>query len=39
QIFYRWNQKEYLASEIFELSEEEKKVINNQMIDELKEDE
>ncbi|HCA6963217.1 TPA: protein rep, partial [Staphylococcus pseudintermedius] len=34
QIFYRWNQKEYLASEIFELSEEEKKVINNQMIDE-----
>ncbi|MFP4956339.1 protein rep, partial [Staphylococcus coagulans] len=37
QIFYRWNQKEYLASEIFELSEEEKKVINNQMIDELKE--
>ncbi|HCA7424936.1 TPA: protein rep, partial [Staphylococcus pseudintermedius] len=36
QIFYRWNQKEYLASEIFELSEEEKKVINNQMIDELK---
>ncbi|USH40158.1 protein rep (plasmid) [Staphylococcus pseudintermedius] len=22
QIFYRWNQKEYLASEIFELSEE-----------------
>ncbi|HCA7071482.1 TPA: protein rep, partial [Staphylococcus pseudintermedius] len=30
QIFYRWNQKEYLASEIFELSEEEKKVINNQ---------
>ncbi|HCA7424732.1 TPA: protein rep, partial [Staphylococcus pseudintermedius] len=33
QIFYRWNQKEYLASEIFELSEEEKKVINNQMID------
>ncbi|ELD8163370.1 protein rep [Staphylococcus pseudintermedius] len=39
QIFYRWNQKEYLASEIFELSEEEKKVINNQMIDELKVDE
>ncbi|EGQ3841257.1 protein rep [Staphylococcus pseudintermedius] len=39
QIFYRWNKKEYLASEIFELSEEEKKVINNQMIDELKEDE
>ncbi|EGQ0301234.1 protein rep [Staphylococcus pseudintermedius] len=39
QIFYRWNQKEYLASEIFELSEEEKKVINNQMINELKEDE
>ncbi|MBC8676852.1 protein rep [Staphylococcus pseudintermedius] len=39
QIFYRWNQKEYLASEIFELTEQEKKEINNQMIDELKEDE
>ncbi|WP_105800716.1 protein rep, partial [Staphylococcus aureus] len=33
QIFYHWNQKEYLASEIFDLTEEEKSRINHQMID------
>lgn len=29
QIFYVWNQKEYLASEIFDLTEEEKSKINH----------
>ncbi|HAR6925526.1 protein rep [Staphylococcus haemolyticus] len=38
QIFYHWNQKEYLASEIFDLSEEEKSKINHQMIDEVDEE-
>ena len=38
QIFYHWNQKEYLASEIFDLSEEEKSKINHQMIDEIDEE-
>ncbi|UXV43760.1 protein rep [Staphylococcus simulans] len=38
QIFYHWNQKEYLASEIFDLTEEEKRKINHQMIDEIDEE-
>jgi plasmid rolling circle replication initiator protein Rep len=38
QIFYHWNQKEYLASEIFDLTEEEKSEINHQMIDEIDEE-
>ena len=38
QIFYHWNQKEYLASEIFDLTEEEKSRINHQMIDEIDEE-
>ena len=38
QIFYYWNQKEYLASEIFDLTEEEKSKINHQMIDEIDEE-
>ncbi|WP_264822621.1 hypothetical protein [Acinetobacter modestus] len=33
-----WNQKEYLASEIFDLTEEEKSKINHQMIDEIDEE-
>ncbi|MCG3400656.1 Rep protein [Staphylococcus massiliensis] len=36
--FYHWNQKEYLASEIFDLTEEEKSKINHQMIDEIDEE-
>jgi len=35
QIFYHWNQKEYLASEIYDLTEEEKQKINHQMINEI----
>ncbi|RIN72097.1 replication initiation protein, partial [Staphylococcus simulans] len=38
QIFYHWNQKEYLASEIFDLTEEEKSKINHQMINEIEEE-
>lgn len=38
QIFYHWNQKEYLVSEIFDLTEEEKSKINHQMIDEIDEE-
>ena len=38
QIFYVWNQKEYLASEIFDLTEEEKSKINHRMIDEIEEE-
>ena len=38
QNFYHWNQKEYLASEIFGLTEEEKSKINHQMIDEIDEE-
>ena len=37
QIFYIWNQKEYLASEIYDLTEQEKREINHQMIDEIEE--
>ena len=38
QIFYTWNKKEYLASEIFDLTESEKQEINYQMIDEIEEE-
>lgn len=38
QIFYHWKQKEYLASEIFDLTEEEKSKINHQMINEIEEE-
>ncbi len=38
QIFYTWNKKEYLASEIFDLTESEKQEINHQMIDEIEEE-
>lgn len=38
QIFYIWKQKEYLASEIYDLTEEEKQKINHQMINEIEED-
>lgn len=38
QIFYVWKQKEYLASELYDLTEQEKKEINNQMIDEIEEE-
>ncbi|PTH68950.1 Rep protein [Staphylococcus agnetis] len=34
QIFYIWNKKEYLASEIYDLTEEEKREVNHQMIKE-----
>ncbi|MFU0762191.1 hypothetical protein ABH524_006595 [Staphylococcus pasteuri] len=35
QIFYIWNQKEYLAIEIYDLTEQEKQEINHQMIGEI----
>nr|WP_257643469.1 hypothetical protein [Staphylococcus haemolyticus] len=38
QIFYTWNKKEYLASEIYDLTEEEKREVNNQMINEIEEE-
>ena len=38
QIFYTWNKKEYLASEIFDLTESEKQEINHQVIDEIEEE-
>ncbi|HDG0992489.1 TPA: protein rep [Staphylococcus aureus] len=38
QIFYIWNKKEYLASEIYDLSEQEKREINHQMINEIEEE-
>lgn len=38
QIFYIWKQKEYLASELYDLTEQEKKEINHQMIDEIEEE-
>ncbi|WP_162496057.1 replication initiation protein [Staphylococcus hominis] len=38
QIFYTWNKKEYLASELFDLTESEKQEINHQMIDEIEEE-
>ena len=38
QIFYIWKQKEYLASEIYDLTEQEKREINHKMIDEIEEE-
>ena len=38
QIFYMWNKNEYLASEIFDLTDEEKQKINHQMINENEEE-
>ncbi|WP_113623531.1 protein rep [Staphylococcus aureus] len=38
QIFYIWKQKEYLASELYDLTEQEKREINYQMIDEIEEE-
>ncbi|PTJ54254.1 replication protein [Mammaliicoccus sciuri] len=38
QIFYIWKQKEYLASELYDLTEQEKREINHQMIDEIEEE-
>ncbi|WP_113590422.1 protein rep, partial [Staphylococcus aureus] len=35
QIFYIWKQKEYLASELYDLTEQEKREINYKMIDEI----
>ena len=36
--FYIWNKKEYLTSEVFDLTESEKQEINHQMIDEIEEE-
>ena len=38
QIFYIWKQKEYLASELHDLTEKEKRELNHQMIDEIEEE-
>lgn len=38
QIFYIWKQKEYLASELHDLTEQEKREINHKMIDEIEEE-
>ena len=38
QIFYIWKQKEYLASELYDLTEQEKREINQKMIDEIEEE-
>jgi len=38
QIFYMWNKKEYLASEIFDLTDEEKREVNQKMINEIEEE-
>lgn len=38
QIFYIWAKKEYLASELYDLTEQDKKSINNQMINEIEEE-
>ena len=38
QIFYIWKQKEYLASELYDLTEQEKREINHKMIDEIVEE-
>lgn len=38
QIFYIWAKKEYLASELYDLTEQEKKSINNQTINEIEEE-
>lgn len=38
QIFYIWKQKEDLASELYDLTEQEKREINHKMIDEIEEE-
>ncbi|MCZ6903269.1 MAG: protein rep [Rickettsia endosymbiont of Ixodes persulcatus] len=38
QIFYTWNKREYLASELFDLTESEKREINSKMINEIEEE-
>ncbi len=38
QIFYLWKQNKYLESEIHDLTEDEKRALNNQMIDEIEEE-
>ncbi|MES8402025.1 protein rep, partial [Cutibacterium acnes] len=38
QIFYIWKQKEYLASELYDLTEQEKREINHKMIDDIEEE-
>ncbi|HCQ3510400.1 protein rep [Staphylococcus aureus] len=38
QIFYIWKQKEYLASELYDLTEQEKRELNHKMIDEIEEE-
>ncbi|HFI0399867.1 TPA: protein rep [Streptococcus suis] len=38
QIFYIWKQKEYLASELYDLTEQEKRENNHKMIDEIEEE-
>ena len=38
QIFYIWKQKEYLSSELYDLTEQEKREINHKMIDEIEEE-
>jgi len=38
QIFYIWKQKEYLASELHDLTEQEKRELNHQMINEIEEE-
>ena len=38
QIFYILKQKEYLASELYDLTEQEKREINHKMIDEIEEE-
>ncbi|WP_069996732.1 protein rep [Staphylococcus caeli] len=38
QIFYIWKQKEYLASELYDLTEQEKREINHKVIDEIEEE-
>ena len=36
--FYIWIKKEYLTSELFDLTESEKQEVNHQMIDEIEEE-
>lgn len=36
--FYIWNKKEYLTSDLFDLTESEKQEINHQVIDEIEEE-
>lgn len=36
QIFYIWKQNEYLASELHDLTEQEKRKLNHRMIDDIK---